>query len=500
MMQIRLAQPSSWLGAGLNNSVYEYSWSEAEEDQSFPDPMQTMIMKATTDEEFLQYLLQSPYTGHLLDFKGPNGSTILVMLAKQGREDELREVIKRGASVDFEALEFDDSKLAFEKRRRTPLLEAAGSGQVDTLEALIELGADVHLGKSDTGASAVLVAAQSGHVDVIEVLAKYNADLNRRTLNDGTPPVWMAAQEGQSKVIRALALLNADLNLDKENSGTPPIWIAAQEGHLETVSMLAKFGADVNQIRRTDGAIAAHITAQQGNIEMIRLLVACNSFLDFRKSDTGATPIYLASQEGHTEMVRELLTLGASISLERHDGLSPLHVAAHVGHLDVVRVLACFGADLTQCNKNGHTAADSATSPVADWLTYVAGHTPLEIAAYCGDSHAIHYLLQSGANPDELLPLRLPRVYSQPRLLTNTVLPPVDTHIPQHRSGCTLDLLLRVSKGWSPKIHNYYSKPMKERIETTLLVAQRQRSSQNGIRLPIEIWLYVIFPFFSLKD
>ena len=49
------------------------------------------------------------------------------MHAHQGLEAEVRELVERGADPNLEAAEFDDTKEADDKKKRTPLMAASES-------------------------------------------------------------------------------------------------------------------------------------------------------------------------------------------------------------------------------------------------------------------------------------------------------------------------------------------------------------------------------------
>ena len=75
-----------------------------------------------------------------MDTVGPRGATALIMVCTQGRDiDAIRYLVRSGASVDFEAFDFNDSLSAADKARgragsgpTTPLIAACYEGQYTT--------------------------------------------------------------------------------------------------------------------------------------------------------------------------------------------------------------------------------------------------------------------------------------------------------------------------------------------------------------------------------
>ena len=74
---------------------------------------------------------------------------------------------------------------------RTPLYWAAQNGNVECLQFLHELGADVNQATND-GASPVYAAAGHGTIEITRLLQTLGADVNKCS-NDGTSPVFAAA-------------------------------------------------------------------------------------------------------------------------------------------------------------------------------------------------------------------------------------------------------------------------------------------------------------------
>lgn len=107
-------------------------------------------MAGHLDTDFLESVIQSRYATNL-DAVGPRGSTALIMLCSKGKPAAVRALLDRGARIDFEAHEYDDTKSVDQKRRRTALMAAAQHGHADVLLLLMTRGANINLAKSDSG-------------------------------------------------------------------------------------------------------------------------------------------------------------------------------------------------------------------------------------------------------------------------------------------------------------------------------------------------------------
>jgi len=91
----------------------------------------------------------------------------------------------------------------------TPLLAAAGSGNVRAVALLLSLGASVHrLG--DDGISALHCAAQSGSIDAVDLLVAAGGDVDLQEHRWGGTPLSWAVMMGQPHIAQRLAPLSRD--------------------------------------------------------------------------------------------------------------------------------------------------------------------------------------------------------------------------------------------------------------------------------------------------
>jgi hypothetical protein len=106
---------------------------------------------------------------------GPvNGTTALVMVCTQGRELAVRALVEvGGADINLEAWgldERDGQGGGATKKRRTPLIAAIQANHVEVVSTLLELGARVNLGTSDTLVTPLQVAVANGSLPIVSCL------------------------------------------------------------------------------------------------------------------------------------------------------------------------------------------------------------------------------------------------------------------------------------------------------------------------------------------
>jgi hypothetical protein len=129
----------------------------------------------------------------------------------------------------------------------TPLFMASQHGHNEVVRLLLsDERIDNVNGRSDTGATAMLIACENGQVEVVKMLLacpRVDVNLAQRV---GATPFLMACQNGRGEVARLLlADDRVNINLHKNDSCTP-LWFASQNGHLEVVQQILVSGREVN--------------------------------------------------------------------------------------------------------------------------------------------------------------------------------------------------------------------------------------------------------------
>ncbi|XP_046983768.1 poly [ADP-ribose] polymerase tankyrase-1-like [Schistocerca americana] len=154
-----------------------------------------------------------------------------------------------------------------EKARR--LKQAAKSGSVQELRALLSVGADVDAGDR-RGWTALYCAALEGHVEAVRSLLEGGADVVARDKWQSTP-LHCAACWGHATVVWLLLTASADPNARDQWRQTPLHW-AAMNGHAEAVAELLEAGAN-KEARDEEGNTPvdlARLFNKQQVVEMLK--------------------------------------------------------------------------------------------------------------------------------------------------------------------------------------------------------------------------------------
>ena len=95
--------------------------------------------------------------------------------------------------------------------------EAARGGAVDTLQQLLDRGADVDA-RDRHGQTALMIAATEGHVRLVEWLIGRGANLDH-TAKYGLSALMLAVARGHVEIVRTLSAAGADLTV--RGTGAP---------------------------------------------------------------------------------------------------------------------------------------------------------------------------------------------------------------------------------------------------------------------------------------
>lgn len=154
------------------------------------------------------------------------------------------------------------------------LSQAAAYGNTVTLNAMLQVGADVLQCTPSKRMGALFRACYNGHLSCARALIDYKADVNI-TLADGTSCCYVAAEKGHCDVLRLL--INAGAAFDvPDASGVTPLWRAADRGCAESVRVLIHARANVDLLSN-DGKSVLHASACNGHAEVVTELVAAGA-------------------------------------------------------------------------------------------------------------------------------------------------------------------------------------------------------------------------------
>ncbi|CAN0048771.1 unnamed protein product [Ectocarpus fasciculatus] len=265
---------------------------------------------------------------------------------------------------------------------RAPLEHAAGTGNRDLLEKLLEAGANGNAGwRGCHGKTLLHAAAEGGNVQVVTRLRRAGAgaggDINAKTLDIGHTPLDLAVIGGKEAAAKALIMAGADVNVLNATNDRP-LHLAIKGGHVGMAENLLLSGANPVQAG-SNGDFPIHLAARHGLDEVVLALVQKGVDLNCLNGD-GDTPLRVAVRENHVATMKVLLAEGADPnSTDPAIDFEPLlHMAVQTNRTAAIRALVEAGADIEVRDEEETT--------------------PLQNAAWSGSCATMRTLLQLGAN------------------------------------------------------------------------------------------------------
>ncbi len=131
----------------------------------------------------------------------------------------------------------------------SPLHQAVLKGDKNKVATLLQQGAKVDT-RDSRGRTPLFIAAENGDADTVQELLDHGANPTKGALlRHGNTPLHVAAQNGFNNVIELL--LHKSTNADLQNSASQtPLMLAAWARRPQTVTLLIKSGANPSRFDR----------------------------------------------------------------------------------------------------------------------------------------------------------------------------------------------------------------------------------------------------------
>ena len=261
---------------------------------------------------------------------------------------------------------------------QTPLMLAAFSQKagIEMLQFLVQNGANVNAFNEESEDTVLKWAVRSGNLEKIQFLLDMGADLHYITLSGYDVLINAMFCEDDENLIPLLNFLIA--KEAKLNSitiyGESALRIASNIGRFDAINLLLVAGANANQLEWT---FLMH-TIALGTIEEIKEMLIKDADL-MARDFWERTPWLLSLQVGELDKVKFLLCSGANRTDCGRCGKPPLFYAIENNHIELLEWLIAEKFDIE--------ASD-------DFKTT----TPLILAAELGATECVRLLLANGAN------------------------------------------------------------------------------------------------------
>lgn len=291
----------------------------------------------------------------------------------------------------------------------TPLLFVARQGDLESVKALLDGGADLSQGSSGDGTTPLLIATINGRFDLAKFLLDRGADPRIPSKNGVTPlyavlncqwsqkalyPQPRAYEQQNLSYLELMQGLldrganpnarikqkvwysgyNSDFSTVDEDGATP-FWRAAYAADVDAMRLLVSRGADPNLwTTKTPGRPRAGggITDEFKDTSGLRPVPVGGPAISPLHAATGqgygegfAGNAHRYAPSGLLPAVKYLVEeLHADVNAVDPDGNTPLHNAASRGDNEMIVYLTSKGANALAVNRAGQTTVDMANGPV----------------------------------------------------------------------------------------------------------------------------------------
>ena len=156
--------------------------------------------------------------------------TALSLATRLECHDLMQHLLRHGANVN----RVDESG-------ETLLMDAASRNLKESVQILLNAGAEIDARAKATGNSALIFAAIEGHTNIVQMLLDQNADIEVRN-NNGESALMLAAARGRTDVVRFLLQRGADMSVEDKFKNTA-LHNAEKHGGPEVTQLLRSAGA-----------------------------------------------------------------------------------------------------------------------------------------------------------------------------------------------------------------------------------------------------------------
>ena len=173
---------------------------------------------------------------------------------------------------------------------RTPLLLASLSSSGESIETLIDLGANVNAQGTDDKAAPLTLSSDWNNFMAVYLLLNHGADANIAVANGYTPLHW-AVMKGNQNLVKLFLKKNALINT-QDAEGNSPLHTAVSEGFFDITKLLVKKGSNVN-LQNKEGRTPLFLGVKNKHEQLIKLLIENEADVSIGYKENSTERFYL---------------------------------------------------------------------------------------------------------------------------------------------------------------------------------------------------------------
>ena len=217
--------------------------------------------------------------------------------------------------------------------RISPLMWAALMGREETMEKLLENGAQIDYQEAETGYTALMYAAQLNKPDSVRFLLDHGANYDLES-KDGAMALMLAMQEDNVEIVDMLMEKGAKMNLKLiDPAGYDFLTVLSDRASPKIVEIAIKMGANVNEQNAANKRTALMIAAMSDRIEVMKVLLENGADPNIVDKNL-YSPLMVASIRNNYEIVKLLVEHGAKLNLKNRGGETALMLAQNQDEKD----------------------------------------------------------------------------------------------------------------------------------------------------------------------
>lgn len=163
-----------------------------------------------------------------------------------------------------------------------------------------------------TNDSPVADAAERGDVETVVALLQQGADVNAAQ-GDGMTALHWAGMNGNAELVEVLLYAGAAAEATTRLGGYTALHLASRVGHADAIEALVRQGADVSA-RTSTGAMPLHLAAGSGDVDALSVLLDAGAEVDGRENVYEQTPLMWATAKNRVPAMTVLLDAGADVN------------------------------------------------------------------------------------------------------------------------------------------------------------------------------------------